>query len=194
LELFDVADRLVHVTLVEGVEDSFRWRWESNNSYSARSCYEGMFGAREDMAGALQIWKLRAPPNCRVFMWLASRNRCWTADRLSRLGLPHPASYPFCDQGGETLDHLLMGCVLAREVWSVFLRLWGKFRWMTQPDTILVSWLQQKKGGSGGDRDLWTATVLICWSLWHHRNDVVFEDVTPSKDIVIRKISEDAEL
>ncbi|KAM0829175.1 hypothetical protein ACQ4PT_067046 [Festuca glaucescens] len=51
LELFEVADWLVHVNLAEGVEDSFRWRWECNNSYSARSCYEGMFGAREDMAG-----------------------------------------------------------------------------------------------------------------------------------------------
>lgn len=162
MELLDVADRLVHVTLVEGVEDSFRWRWENNNSYSVRSCYEGMFGAREDMASALQIWKSRAPSNCRVFMWLAARNRCWTTDRLSRCGLPHPASCPFCDQGGETLDHLLMGCVLAREVWSVFLRLWGMLHWMPQPDTTLVSWLRQKKGGRGGNRDLWMATVLIC--------------------------------
>jgi hypothetical protein len=124
-ELFEVADRLVHVNLAEGVEDSFRWRWESNNSYSARSCYEAMFRAREDMAGALQIWKSRAPPNCRVFIWRAARNRCWTAYRLSRHGLPHPASYPFCDQVGETLDHLLMGYVLAREVWATFPCPWG---------------------------------------------------------------------
>jgi hypothetical protein len=54
--------------------------------------------------------------------------------------------------------------------------------------------LREKKGGHGGDRDLWTATVLICWSLWRHRNDVVFEGVSPSKDTVIQKITEDAEL
>jgi hypothetical protein len=130
LELLGVADRLVHVTLVEGVVDSFRWRWENNNSYFARSCYEGMFRAREDMAGALQIWKSRTPPNCRMFMWLAARNRCWTADMLSQRGLPHPASCPFCDQGGKTLDHLLMGCVLVCEVWAAFLRLCGKLHWM----------------------------------------------------------------
>jgi hypothetical protein len=73
-ELFEVADRLEHVNLVEGVEDGFRWRWENDNSYSARSCYEAMFGARVSMAGALQVWKSRAPSNCRVFMWLAARN------------------------------------------------------------------------------------------------------------------------
>ncbi|KAM0911172.1 hypothetical protein ACQ4PT_013675 [Festuca glaucescens] len=51
-ELLEVADRLVNINLAEGVEDSFRWGWESNNSYSARSCYGAMFGARVDMAGA----------------------------------------------------------------------------------------------------------------------------------------------
>jgi hypothetical protein len=176
------------------VDDSFRWRWERNNSYSARSCYEGMFGARVDMAGALQVWKSRAPPNCKVFMWLLVRTRCWTADRLSRRGLPHPASCPFCDQGDESLDHLLMGCVLAREVWAVFLRLWGKLHWMPQPDSTLVHWLQDKKGGPGGDRDLWTAVVLVCWTLWRHRNDVVFEGLAPSRAVVIHRISEEAEL
>jgi hypothetical protein len=54
-----------------------------------------------------------------------------------------------------------MGCVLAREVWAVFLRLWGKLHWMPQPDSTLVHWLQDKKGGPGGDRDLWTAVVLV---------------------------------
>jgi hypothetical protein len=65
---------------------------------------------------------------------------------------------------------------------------------MPQPDTTLVSWMQDKKGGPGGDRDLWTAMVLVSWSLWRHRNDVVFERMAPSSAVVIRKISEDAEL
>ncbi|KAM0918372.1 hypothetical protein ACQ4PT_008930 [Festuca glaucescens] len=50
-ELFEVADRLVDVALQEGVEDSFRWGWEKDYSYSARSGYRAMFGARVDMWG-----------------------------------------------------------------------------------------------------------------------------------------------
>ncbi|KAM0904958.1 hypothetical protein ACQ4PT_017661 [Festuca glaucescens] len=52
-ELFEVADRLEDVALLEGVEDSFRWGWEKDFSYSARSVYRAMFGARVDMPGAL---------------------------------------------------------------------------------------------------------------------------------------------
>jgi hypothetical protein len=92
-ELFLVADMLVDVALIEGMDDSFRWGWEKDFSYTAHSGYRALFGARVDMPGALQIWRSRAPPNCKVFLWLASRNRCWTADRLSRRGLPHLSKY-----------------------------------------------------------------------------------------------------
>jgi hypothetical protein len=38
------------------------------------------------------------------------------------------------------------------------------------------------------------AMVLICWYLWGYRNDVVFEGVAPSKDVVTQKITKNAEL
>jgi hypothetical protein len=193
-ELFLLADRLAGVALDEGVEDAFRWRWEHDHCYSARSCYRAMFGARVEMAGAVQIWRSRAPPNCRVFLWLAAKNRCWTADRLSRRGLPHPATCPFCDQEAETRDHLLLGCVLTRQVWATCLRWWGKLHWMPHADTSFVPWLQSKQGGPGKDRDLWTAITLVCWCLWRHRNDIVFEGATPSLYEVVTRISDEAEL
>jgi hypothetical protein len=32
-------------------------------------------------------------------------------------GLPHPIRCPLCDQQQETIDHLLVNCVFAREFW-----------------------------------------------------------------------------
>jgi hypothetical protein len=37
-----------------------------------------------------RLWKSWAPRKCKFFRWLAIRNKCWTADRLQRKGLPHP--------------------------------------------------------------------------------------------------------
>uniref|UniRef100_A0A453F0W5 Reverse transcriptase zinc-binding domain-containing protein n=1 Tax=Aegilops tauschii subsp. strangulata TaxID=200361 RepID=A0A453F0W5_AEGTS len=45
-------------------------------------------------------------------------DRCWTSDRLARRGLQHQDVCPFCDQHDETINHLLVECVLAREVWT----------------------------------------------------------------------------
>jgi hypothetical protein len=60
------------------------------------------------MAGALQVWKSRAPAKCRFFLWLAVRDRCWTADMLERRRLPRPSACPFCDQAQESITHLLL--------------------------------------------------------------------------------------
>jgi hypothetical protein len=65
------------------------------------------------------------PKKCKFFMWLASLNRCWTADRLARRGLDHPEKCLLCDQEEETILHILLRCVFAREVWHRILSLIG---------------------------------------------------------------------
>ncbi|KAF0903344.1 hypothetical protein E2562_026786, partial [Oryza meyeriana var. granulata] len=42
------------------------------------------------------LWKSWAPRNA-LFIWLAIYNRCWTANRLARRGLPRPSQCPLCD-------------------------------------------------------------------------------------------------
>ena len=66
-----------------------------------------------------------APSKCKIFIWLAIQNRCWTADRLQKRGLPHPAHCPLCDQEDETVQHLLTSCVFARQFWFYILQLLG---------------------------------------------------------------------
>lgn len=59
------------------------------------------------------------------FVWIATFNRCWTADRLIRRGLPHPKRCPFCDQAEENINHILVSCVFAREAWFHALQMIG---------------------------------------------------------------------
>ena len=72
-----------------------------------------------------EIWKAWAPPRCRFFVWLASLNCCWTADRLSHHGLDHLERCPLCDHEEETVQHLLTSCVFARSVWFSVLSIVG---------------------------------------------------------------------
>jgi hypothetical protein len=64
-----------------------------------------------------EFGKVAPPPRCKFFIWLASLNRCWTADRLSRRGLEHPVRCPLCDQQEETIQHILVACVFAGDTW-----------------------------------------------------------------------------
>jgi hypothetical protein len=53
--------------------------------------------------------------------------------------LPHPDACPFFDQGEETINHLLTGCVFAREVWTLVLQNLGLPHSAPQPATARFS-------------------------------------------------------
>jgi hypothetical protein len=166
--------------LVPERSDEFVWRWSVDGKFSVSSAYRAFFAGRVGAPTASQIWRSRAPYSCKFFAWLISRNICWTADRLQRRGLPAPASCPLCNQEPETIQHLLLGCVVAREVWTWALSRWGKLGWLPAADEDLVSWWTTRPGLGASQRDLWTSLILVFWSIWTHMNDVVFNSARPA--------------
>lgn len=83
LEVFGLWERTSNIELTPRVDDSTVWAWEANGSYSARSAYAAKFWGLEVAPYAEMAWESKAPQQCRFFVWLAGRNRCWTSDRLA---------------------------------------------------------------------------------------------------------------
>ena len=83
-----------------------------------------------------RIWKSWAPGKCKFFLWLVAHDKCWTTDRLARRGLPHPAQCPLCDQEEETVNHLLVSCVFARQFWFYLLQHFGIQQFCPQPSDL----------------------------------------------------------
>jgi hypothetical protein len=118
-----------------------------------------------------KIWKSWAPPKCRFFMWLVAHNKCWTADRLARRGLPRPECCPLCDQDDETINYLLVGCVFAREFWCLLLMENSFLDWWERASSATSELVRQ------GVNSL---IILGAWVLWNHRNRCVFDGLAPS--------------
>jgi hypothetical protein len=110
-------DLLADRELNPDLEDSHIWQFSSSGKYSAKSAYEAMFVGAICFQPWERIWKSWAPGKCKFFMWLVAHNKCWTADRLAKRGLPHPEKCPLCDQEEETINHLILSCVFARQAW-----------------------------------------------------------------------------
>jgi len=113
-------------------------------------------------------------------MCLVAHNKCWTADRLARRGLPRLECCPLCDQEEETVNHLLVECVFAREFWFLLLRQVGLQALSPQPtDNNFLDWWE---GAINATSDLVRQGVnsLRAWILWNHRNRCVFDGVAPS--------------
>jgi hypothetical protein len=192
-EFFMLWQRLANVQLVPEREDVLLWRWLADGIYSAKSAYIAFFVGHVRASVSEEIWRSRAPYSCKFFAWLALKNRCWTVDRLRRRGLPCPSACPLCDQELKTLQHLLLGCVFARETWAWALRCWGKEEWLPDPDTDLLEWWTSRACPTAHRRDMWTAIILVFWSIWRHRNDVVYYGVVASHGAIRDKVREEFE-
>jgi hypothetical protein len=116
-DLLDLWDALQTIQLHPDMEDKHIFRFATDGNYSAKAAYEGFFIGSTQAEHWELIWKTWSPSKCKFFLWLADLERCWTADRLKKRGLSHPDKCPLCDQDQESIDHILVGCVCARNFW-----------------------------------------------------------------------------
>lgn len=80
--------------------------------------------------------------------------------------------------------------MFAREVWTMVLHYLGKPDWLPAIGKSLSDWCRDKAGSEQCKRDARVLIILVMWELWKHRNTIVFDGATPSKNYVILMIVE----
>jgi hypothetical protein len=114
---------LVHLWgLVENIvlneqEDTIRWRWSANGRYSAKSAYRAQFHGSYCSFDNKAIWGAKVEDKHRFFAWLLVQCKLLTADRLVARNWPCTPTCQLCDQELETVEHMVLRCVFAQEVW-----------------------------------------------------------------------------
>ena len=141
------------------------------------------------------IWKSKAPPRCKFFMWLAVHGRCLTADNLERRNWPSNGTCTLCSSVPETCSHLFVHCDFIRQVWT-------RFRDWTGADFIIPKvnfssmedwWLKAREGiPKPMKKNFDTIVILLHWRIWKERNARIFDNVATSadrvRDLVIQDI------
>lgn len=94
---------------------------QPDGKYSASSAYRAFFHGAASLPGAKELWRTKAPARVKLFYWLDIHRRLWTAEHRKRHGLQDEDACALCNQEPETADHLLVGCVVTRELWSSLL-------------------------------------------------------------------------
>lgn len=156
-----------------------------------RSAYAAKFAALDVSPTASFTWQSKAPLQCRFFGWLALKNRCWTSDHLARRGLSHQDSCPFCDKADEAMNHLMLHCVLAKEVWTKFAMATGKPNFVPAQGETLEVWCIRQDGPAEHRKTTRALCLLGMWQLWKHRNDIVFNGAHPAIATVLRRVEEE---
>lgn len=190
-------DTIMEMQLTPDQPDMHIWTPCPSGTYTSKSAYQRFLVGAIDFEPYKWLWWCWAPLKVKIFIWLATWKRCWTADRLERRGLPHPERCPLCGQEPETIDHLLTSCVFAREIWFQVLR-WANLQMLVpmQEDTSFQAWWRRanRRDAKEHSKGLNTLIMLVFWEVWKHRNRCVFDGVRPCTTSLIQVIRQEANL
>jgi hypothetical protein len=114
-----LCDIVCSIQLQPDIPDSMVWRHSVDGSFSTAGAYSLFFAANIRFPCANAIWKSKATPRCKFFMWLVVHQRCLTADNLQRRGWPNTATCQLCLAAPETCTHLFLHCPFSIQLWQV---------------------------------------------------------------------------
>ena len=124
------------------------------------------------------VWKRRLSLKIKVFAWLLLRRQLMTRSRLQRMVLDTPMECPLCVKTVEDCQHLFFVCPLAQIVWQET----GVGRLVATSEEAF--WWSL--GGGTFRREVeWQTIFATLWSLWIHKNEVIFKGHTPSADAIL---------
>ena len=182
-----------------GAPDKLSWLSTDTGNYSTKTGYAAVLSSQSTEAGEARataerstfdwrknVWKLQTTPKIKLFIWKTLHGAIPTGEALRSRGINVDGLCKRCKLP-ESIDHLLLHCSYARQVWtsapvypgveyngSIELRSF----W---PDLCLKKTLPPT-GVSMGALAPW-----IVWQLWLARNKLVFEDKIITIEEVVSK-------
>ena len=138
----------------------------------------------------LSIWNSVVPPKIGIFTWEAVWGKVLTLDNLKRHGMAFANRYFMCEEGEETINHLLIHCRSAKMLWDLLLSI-GGLSWAF-PSSVRYTLLAWQGVAVGKKRKkIWTtAPMCLFWTLWCARNRLAFKNkVTSAQRLKINFVS-----
>ncbi|GLU12369.1 hypothetical protein SLE2022_290540 [Rubroshorea leprosula] len=130
------------------------------------------------------MWKSSIPSKVSVFSWQLLQDRLPTKDNLVKRGVLNvnqDNSYCWCATAPEKVDHFLLNCDFAYNIWMRVCRWWGL---TTVLSNTCVSMFHHHwwNGGKTVNKAWMAVWFAVVWTLWLGRNDKVFQDLEASAD------------
>ncbi|KAL0290257.1 UNVERIFIED_CONTAM: hypothetical protein Scaly_2678100 [Sesamum calycinum] len=160
--------------------------WTDNKGLVTSKAYEYFRPKLPRQPWKASIWKAFIPPKYSFILWLGLRERMATRDRLAFLH--EDPSCSMCINSKESAKHLFFECSFSSYVWSYIRQWFGITRRMS---TLLsaVKWLKKGKTGSSvQNKARHLALACMVYSLWRHRNEIIFEGKASNPDGLVISI------
>ena len=116
------------------------------------------------------VWQSKVGPRVAFFSWLTSLGKILTIDNLRKRRIIVLDWCYMCKRCGELVDHLLLHCPVAFELWSLVFCLCG-IHWVMPHKVIELFESWQGKFGRHRNIDFWRLVPhCLMWCIWSERN------------------------
>uniref|UniRef100_A0A2N9J9F5 Reverse transcriptase domain-containing protein n=1 Tax=Fagus sylvatica TaxID=28930 RepID=A0A2N9J9F5_FAGSY len=176
LEMIDSFMTLLYSRQIrQGVADSLCWTPSSRGLFEVRSFYSIMIHPSSQVSFPWKgVWKAKVPPRVAFFVWTSALGKILTTDNLRKRRVIIQDWCCMCKSSGESVNHLLLHCPVAWELWSMVLILFG-ITWVMPRGVVdlLNCWHGPRSKSEAGK--IWKMTPhCLMWCIWQERNDRTF--------------------
>uniref|UniRef100_A0A6N2KQ62 Reverse transcriptase zinc-binding domain-containing protein n=1 Tax=Salix viminalis TaxID=40686 RepID=A0A6N2KQ62_SALVM len=151
----------IHSPPLPDQEDSYLWAGHPTGIFTIASAWEILRNKNPISPIYHLLWYPDHIPRQSFILWLASKNRLRTQDRLPQHSDGSNGTCSLCNSQIETHDHLFFDCTYSRLVWEQDLLTWASQKWTSK---IQFSHLLAK-----------LALSSTCYFLWQERNKRFFQ-------------------
>ncbi|XP_071687813.1 uncharacterized protein [Rutidosis leptorrhynchoides] len=171
--------------------DSWVWRLSTGGRWSTKLLSSLILHHSRNQNNSLPETQRNSlvPSKVALFIWRASKGRIPCRVELDKRGLDlDSVRCPICDDNIETVEHSLISCKRAREIWE-FIYKWWQFG---SPDNLNLDAAFKGNGfafKSNFGKTLWQAVEWVTgYTIWKHRNESVFNRNKMCSAVIVSEI------
>jgi mannosylglycoprotein endo-beta-mannosidase len=163
-----------------GGSDKVVWLGSKDGRFTVKSFYTSLRGDTSSSIPWRDVWRSKVPMRVAFFVWEVMHGKILTIDNLRRRGICVIDWCYLCKGDAESIDHLLLHCSVASELWNFVLSL-TQLTWVMPASVVGVLQSWKKKFKDPLAKAIWKMIPsCLWWCLWRERNTRCFQNCANS--------------
>ncbi|XP_048490024.1 uncharacterized protein LOC125491986 [Beta vulgaris subsp. vulgaris] len=187
----------IHTTYIpqENLQDYFAWSESKHGAFRVKDAYAFLLGQRGNLETShtkrkfwSKLWASDLRPKWKIFIWRLLQKALATNCNLAKRNIPVSVNCNICHQFPEDERHLFRDCEISSRIWSS-----SALGIKTQSSEYIPidEWIRNffqlfwREDGIKSERV--REFVVTLWSIWLHRNNVVFRNLFENPSVILQR-------
>jgi hypothetical protein len=151
-----------------GSQDKLWWIPSKKGIFKVKDFFGALSIAEGSGFPWKSVWRTKSPPRAAFFVWSAALGKILTLDNLRKRQVVVINRCFMCKKDGESVDHLLLHCEVARALWCNILSQLG-LSWV-MPSSVLDLCACWCSFGRTRSAVVWKMVpICIFWTIWREK-------------------------